>query len=191
MAKISPKLLENLDDAHRRLYDELVNDLGQSHLFASFEENVEQGDANVDPSASSKASSSFQRLLQQLHDLDQGYTDGGLKGYVRNARKLLNDSRLGVNPLAGWIPSVPDGQTLEVGSSEFNEMEALGRPELGATGFVLVAGGLGERLGYSDIKVSADVAACLRLGEAFMHPAFRVARGLSHQSFSLVGFFFP
>jgi hypothetical protein len=152
MARIvSPKLLEGLDDAHRRLYDELVNDLGQSHLFASFlEGDVDEED---DSASSYKSLASMQQLLQQLHDLDEGYTDGGLKGYIRNARTLLEDSRLGINPLAGWIPSVPDGQTLEVGSDAFHQMEALGMPELGATGFVLVAGGLGERLGYSDIKV--------------------------------------
>jgi UDP-sugar pyrophosphorylase len=148
MARISPNLLEGLDDEHKRLYDDMVNELGQAHLFASFLEDVLE-----DPSSSSRSAESFQSLLKQLHDLDQGYTDGGLAGYVRNAKKLLEDSRLGVNPLSGWVPSVPDGQVLEVGSDKFNEMERLGQPELGATGFVLVAGGLGERLGYSDIKV--------------------------------------
>jgi hypothetical protein len=157
---ISPTLLEGLDDAHKRLYDELVNDLGQAHLFASFAE----GDAHEEDDAASSSSrlSSLKALLQQLHDLDQGYTDGGLKGYIKNARTLLEDSRLGINPLAGWIPSVPDGQTLEVGSDAFHQMEALGMPEIGATGFVLVAGGLGERLGYSDIKVLL-CALCLLL----------------------------
>jgi hypothetical protein len=159
MARIvRPKLLEGLDDAHRRLYDELVNDLGQAHLFASFLEE----DFPEDPAAaSSSRRSSLKTLLQQLHDLDQGYTDGGLKGYINNARKLLDDSRLGINPLAGWVPSVPDGRTLEVGSDAFHQMEALGMPELGATGFVLVAGGLGERLGYSDIKVRLLLLRCV------------------------------
>jgi hypothetical protein len=151
MARISPNLLEGLDDSHKRLYDELVNDLGQAHLFLGV---LEEDAQDADPSSSSRSvESAFQSLLKQLHDLDQGYTDGGLAGYVRNAKKLLEDSRLGVNPLSGWVPSVPDGQVLEVGSAKFNEMERLGLPELGATGFVLVAGGLGERLGYSDIKV--------------------------------------
>ena len=39
------------------------------------------------------------------------------------------------------------------GTPDFKAKEALGLNELGKVGFVLVAGGLGERLGYSDIKI--------------------------------------
>ena len=56
--------------------------------------------------------------------------------------------RTGINPLAGCVPSVPTGEKLAVGSPEFLEMERLGTAELPFCGFVLVAGGLGERLGY-------------------------------------------
>lgn len=38
-----------------------------------------------------------------------------------------------------------------------DEMEALGLKELESFGFVLIAGGLGERLGYSGIKVDLPV----------------------------------
>jgi UDP-sugar pyrophosphorylase len=87
-----------------------------------------------------------------LEALDNAYPTG-LAGYIENARELLEKSRKGVNPLEGWKPSVPVGRNFELGSKEYRKMEELGRHQLGAVGFVLVAGGLGERLGYSDIKV--------------------------------------
>ena len=52
------------------------------------------------------------------------------------------------------MPSVPEGERLDFGSAAFIELEDRGLVEAGRTGFVLVAGGLGERLGYSGIKVS-------------------------------------
>ena len=54
-----------------------------------------------------------------------------------------------MNPLAGCVPTVPTGEKLTVGSPEYVEMEKLGTAELPFCGFVLVAGGLGERLGYN------------------------------------------
>jgi UDP-sugar pyrophosphorylase len=38
-----------------------------------------------------------------------------------------------------------------------DEMEQLGMQELEKVGFVLMAGGLGERLGYSGIKIGLPV----------------------------------
>jgi UDP-sugar pyrophosphorylase len=59
-----------------------------------------------------------------------------------------------VNPFEGWAPAVPKGVSLEPLSDEFFELESIGRAQLGHCGFVLVAGGLGERLGFSGIKLS-------------------------------------
>ena len=73
------------------------------------------------------------------------------------ARKLLYDASQGVNPLDGWTPEVPTGVSLEPGSVEYNEKEQIGLKELDKVGFVLVAGGLGERLGYSGIKIGLPV----------------------------------
>jgi UDP-sugar pyrophosphorylase len=42
---------------------------------------------------------------------------------------------------------------MTVGNQEFYELEKIGFEEIAQTGFVLVAGGLGERLGYNDIKI--------------------------------------
>ena len=93
-------------------------------------------------------------LLAKLESVDQSYPDGGLTGYLSNAIALLEKSRRGENPLEGWIPSVPKGEAFEVGTDAFLATEELGLKEVGKCGFVLVAGGLGERLGYGDIKVS-------------------------------------
>lgn len=91
-------------------------------------------------------------LLQQLETLDLSYPTG-LRGYLNNAIDLLEQSRQGVNPLQGWKPSVPRGETFHLGTHDFDETEAIGLQYVGKCGFVLVAGGLGERLGYGDIKV--------------------------------------
>jgi len=92
-------------------------------------------------------------LIAKLELVDQSYPDGGLTGYLSNAIALLEKSRRGENPLEGWIPSVPKGEAFEVGSDAFLSTEQLGLKEVGKCGFVLVAGGLGERLGYGDIKI--------------------------------------
>jgi len=103
----------------------------------------------ADPNTSDECK---KELVTQLDDLNSSYP-GGLAGYITNARKLLEQSKQGVNPLEGWKPNVPTGQAFDIGTKDYNAVEAVGVKELGSVGFVLVAGGLGERLGYSDIKV--------------------------------------
>lgn len=112
---------------------------GQDHLFKNW------GTANPQ----------HRRLLaQQLESLDREYPDGGLLGYINNAKQLLMNSKNGVNPLDGWKPSVPKGTMFNLATPEYERTEAIGLKEIGRVGFVLVAGGLGERLGFSGIKVS-------------------------------------
>jgi len=134
------KLLPSLGDAQADLCRILCSaELRQSHLF----EWGEDGDA----------SPAVKRMfVEQLEALDEAYPTG-LAGYIENARELLEKSQKGINPLEGWKPSVPVGMTFELGSEEYTKMEEIGRHELGSVGFVLVAGGLGERLGYGDIKI--------------------------------------
>lgn len=76
---------------------------------------------------------------------------------------MLAKSQAGENPLEGWTPSVPTGKLFEIGTKEYAEAEKIGLGEVGACGFVLVAGGLGERLGYGGIKVKCIViiVACM------------------------------
>ena len=100
-------------------------------------------------------------FMSKLELVDSTYPDGGLIGYLNNAVVLLEKSRKGENPLEGWEPSVPKGEAFtSVGSDAFLETEKLGLDEVGKCGFVLVAGGLGERLGYGDIKVSCVNEIC-------------------------------
>ncbi len=54
-----------------------------------------------------------------------------------------------MNSFEGFVPSVPSGTKLDFASPEFLEAEGLGLQQAAHTAFVLVAGGLGERLGYS------------------------------------------
>lgn len=116
---------------------------GQAHLFSLWQA---PGDRDEDK----------RRQLAQLHHLDSSYA-GGLCKYIQNARKLLHDSKEGVNPFEGCVPSVPEGEKLDWGSPEFRELERAGVAAAGSAAFVLVAGGLGERLGYSGIKLGLPV----------------------------------
>lgn len=92
-------------------------------------------------------------MLQQLTALDSNYP-GGLSAYISSAKKLLSDAQAGKNPFEGFTPEVPDGKRLDYGSKEFSDLENIGIWAAEHAAFVLVAGGLGERLGFSGIKVA-------------------------------------
>jgi hypothetical protein len=140
-------LLRGLGESRRSLVSELALGLGQGHLFESFGDEAEES-----------REARIRALLEQLAEINESY-GGGLGQYLENARRLLRQSRLGANPLDGWVPSVPaSGRALELGTPAYRAAEDAGRPLLGSVGFVLVAGGLGERLGYPGIKVSEKKA---------------------------------
>lgn len=115
----------------------LLEDLDQLHITKVYDEKSEE---------------EKQKLVEQINYLEDVYP-GGLKEYNKRAKVLLNDSKNQVNPFSNYIPSVPEGVNLKIGSDSFLEYEKLGLALLQYTGFVLVAGGLGERLGYDDIKI--------------------------------------
>ncbi|KAI4387962.1 hypothetical protein MLD38_000344 [Melastoma candidum] len=92
-------------------------------------------------------------FFDQVAKLDSSYP-GGLASYIKNARELLADSKAGKNPFDGFTPSVPTGEVLTFGNENFNNFEEIGVREARKAAFVLVAGGLGERLGYNGIKVA-------------------------------------
>ncbi len=118
-------------------------EIGQDHLFRSW---PAPGESDADK----------RRLLRQAIALDEGYPEG-LAAYVGNARRLLAASRLGSNPYEGFLTRVPAGVDLRSGGAEILAAEELGMAEAGRLAFVLVAGGLGERLGYRGIKVALPV----------------------------------
>ncbi|XP_075485692.1 UDP-sugar pyrophosphorylase-like isoform X2 [Primulina tabacum] len=114
--------------------------LNQSHLFEHWPE----------PGISDEEKLAF---FDQIARLDASYP-GGLPSYIKTARELLADSKAGKNPFDGFTPSVPSGEVLTFGDDSFIQYEDVGVHEARKAAFVLVAGGLGERLGYNGIKVA-------------------------------------
>ena len=131
-----------LTEAEKALV-QLVLDEGQAHVFEGWERLGVNDDKKL-------------AMMQQLARLEKGYP-GGIRGYLSNARKLLEDAKAGSNPFEGWRPEVPEGVDLVPNSWSWNSYESAGLAEISKTGFVLVAGGLGERLGYGDIKIGLPV----------------------------------
>ena len=102
------------------------------------------------------------RIHLKIADLDASYP-GGLSAYLSKAKILLKESADGVNPFTDFEAQVPEGESLSfdgTGTMDFTEAENLGKKVMGDTTFVLVAGGLGERLGYSGIKLSLETNLC-------------------------------
>ena len=96
------------------------------------------------------------RISEQIVRINS-QSAGGIKDYCDRARRLLEESRQGLNPFDNYKPQVPSGVFLKPGEIEFDEFEQIGLQELAKTGFVLIAGGLGERLGYNGIKIDLPV----------------------------------
>lgn len=76
---------------------------------------------------------------------------------------LLKESVDGLNPFEEYEAVVPEGESLSYdgeGTMPFTEAEQLGIQGMSGAVFVLVAGGLGEHLGYSGIKLSLETNIC-------------------------------
>jgi len=95
-------------------------------------------------------------MLAQLARVDASYP-GGLAAYVTRARTLLAASREGANPFEGLTPERPEAVDLSELDARYEAMEQRGLEAAAGLGVVLVAGGLGERLGYPGIKVDIPV----------------------------------
>ncbi len=132
-----------LSEEHRRVV-KLLLDNDQQHLFAAW---PPKGKNDADK----------RRLLDQCIFLEKT-VPGGITGYCTRAKAMLEGSKTGANPYEGYKPIVPSGVRLETesdaGLKSFEEMEELGLQQLADSCFVLVAGGLGERLGYNGIKIA-------------------------------------
>jgi UDP-sugar pyrophosphorylase len=94
-------------------------------------------------------------LVSQLRHFDRAYA-GGIASYIQHAKALLSDSA--VHPFQDFHPDIP---AVEVVNAEdvcqLKALEAIGLSELSKCCFVLVAGGLGERLHYSRAKVTLPI----------------------------------
>ena len=95
-------------------------------------------------------------LLLKLEGVEQHYP-GGVCGYVENSRRLLEVARSGENPFEGCIPQQPNRVDVRALDGFYDRMEALGARQFAKLGVVMVAGGLGERLGFNGIKVDIPV----------------------------------
>ena len=116
---------------------EILQSLNQNHIIQEFQKrNKDEQD----------------EFIKQVEHLQKIYP-GGLAEYIKRAKVLLSNSKNNVNPYSDYSPSVPDGEKINISEKEFSEFEKIGLEQIRYTGFVLVAGGLGERLGYNDIKV--------------------------------------
>ena len=117
---------------------ELLKELNQNHIIQKY-------------------NTSFQKdkhdFIVQINKLDK-VCRGGLKCYIKRAKDLLQESKNKINHFSDTTIEIPDDiPHIEIGTPEFFELDELGFNQLKDTVFVLVAGGLGERLGYSGIKI--------------------------------------
>ena len=117
---------------------ELLKELGQEQIISRFQRS------------SSKEKNDF---ISQVNRLDKACR-GGIKDYLKRAKILLEKSKQNVNYFHDYKVEIPDDiPHIDIGSEEFYELDQLGFDQIKDTVFVLVAGGLGERLGYSGIKI--------------------------------------
>ncbi|XP_019175123.1 PREDICTED: UDP-sugar pyrophosphorylase [Ipomoea nil] len=141
-ASSAPNLRSNLSLLSPQQVElaKILLEAGQSHLFQQWPQ----------PGVDDNEKRAF---FDQVAKLNSSYP-GGLASYIKTARELLADSKAGKNPYDGFTPSVPSGENLTYGDESFVKFEEAGIREARKAAFVLVAGGLGERLGYNGIKVA-------------------------------------
>jgi len=131
-----------VSEKHAVLADELLAE-HQYQLFANWDAPGEWEDEK-------------QAFLETLSTAHESYP-GGLRAYIRNARRLLAEASVGGNPFEGCTPDQPDLVDLSGFGDAYEAAEEVGFRCLAETAIVLVAGGLGERLGYHGIKLDIPV----------------------------------
>ncbi len=144
---MTPTLRAHLDAGffskpEQKLLQELL-EVDQNHLFTAWP-----------PPGSNDGEK--RAMLSDLLSANAAYP-GGLQAYIRTARALLAEARLGSNPFLGFTPQHPDCVVLSELDPTLRHYENLGLEHAAGLGVVLVAGGLGERLGFSGIKIDIRV----------------------------------
>ena len=166
-SSVSLESVTKLSDDDQAFAEKLGNEYGQAHILAAWPP------AGVEDEQKAAC-------LAQCRQLDASYP-GGIAAYVASARKLLGQSQRGENPLGGWAPSVPeDGFDLAPGSEAYEKYERAGLAQAGKLGYVVPAGGLGERLGYHGVKFAlpseiSSGASVLRVYADYMLAAQRAS----------------
>jgi len=88
-------------------------------------------------------------MLQQLADV-HSRLEGGIEGYITRSRDLLAAHLRGDRPFKDFSHvDVPGGEKIDFASNSHLRYEAEGLNGASSVVYVLVAGGVGERLGYS------------------------------------------
>jgi UDP-sugar pyrophosphorylase len=128
-----------LSSAERATADLLVS-LDQAHLFAHW------------PAAGTEDANKH-KFLAQVADIEHAYI-GGIKQYVARAKQLLQFALSGGNPYDGYKVSEPTDSVRLEKQVDFDHYELIGSQHAHQAAFVIVAGGLGERLGYKGIKLA-------------------------------------
>jgi len=95
-------------------------------------------------------------IINDLTLCDKSYP-GGLLNYIKRSRDFLDVACKGTNPFEGFEPNVPITLKLSPETESFERLEKKGLDASDGLAFCMVAGGLGERLGYSGIKVELPV----------------------------------
>ena len=96
------------------------------------------------------------KVEEQLRMMDKSIA-GGFEAYLERAKQLLAQSKRGDNPFEGCQVEIPNVLDLSPETCAFIDLEIIGESELAGMCFCLVAGGLGERLGYPGLKISLPV----------------------------------
>lgn len=130
----------------------LLQDLGQNHVFEKWD-------------AAGNAEEKKRSFLDSVLQVEASYP-GGLRVYLENAKRLLEESRQGKNPYEGLTPENPETVSLTDLGEAYFAFEEKGLAMAGGLVVVLVAGGLGERLGYSGIKV--DIPVEMTTGQTYL-----------------------
>ncbi|MFA5256353.1 MAG: UTP--glucose-1-phosphate uridylyltransferase, partial [Candidatus Omnitrophota bacterium] len=124
----------------------ILLEIGQGHLFAKWDA----------PGANDDLKRAF---LDQIVDIHNQYS-GGLAKYYADAKTNLDIWKKKENSFKGRIPKKADG--IDITSiekdGEFHRLERSGLRSGNKLSFVLVAGGLGQRLGFKGIKVNIPIS---------------------------------
>lgn len=122
----------------------------------------------------------FFHSLEQLLDFDQRF-QGGLPNYLKEARTLLKSKTTEKGQLE--LPKSFDYSHLDYDACE--ELEEVGRKKCGHLGLVFLAGGMGERLGYSDIKLNIPLE--LGGGKTFLELYLETQLAMKKHAQEIVG----
>jgi len=161
---------------------ELLSERGRNVILSLIEHDVDGAQEHVygDWPEAGVEDEGKKLLVEQLTDLDSSYP-GGLAAYTSKARVLLKESADGTNPFEDYEAVLSEGETLSYdgeGTMSFSEAERIGIEGISGATFVLVAGGLGERLGYSGIKLSLETNLCTE--ECYLEVYIKYIKAAQH-----------